>query len=57
MNSPALVFWAGLIGACLAWYGFLVVFLGWRAGKELRELIHSLRARRLPPEPPEESAP
>lgn len=46
MNSPFLYFWAVLIGGSILWYGFLVVFIGLRAGREIRELARTLAERK-----------
>ncbi len=45
MNSLFLYFWAVLIGGSILWYGFLVVYIGLKAGKEIRELIRTLDKR------------
>ncbi len=54
MKDPFLLFWAGLIFASIAWYAFLVFYVGWKAGREVRELTRSLSAATdadLPPQP------
>ena len=43
MSSPFVLFWAVLIFASIFWYGFLVFYVGWKAGREIRELTKSLR--------------
>jgi hypothetical protein len=45
MNSLFLCFWAVLIGGSILWYGFLVVCIGLKAGKEIRELVRTLDKR------------
>jgi hypothetical protein len=45
MNSLFLYFWAVLIGGSILWYGFLVVYIGLKAGKEIRELVRTLDKR------------
>ena len=42
MNSPFVIFWAGLIFASIAWYGFLVFYIGAKAGREIKELTKTL---------------
>jgi hypothetical protein len=42
MKDFFVLFWAALIFASIAWYGFLVFYLGIKAGREIRELIHVL---------------
>jgi len=48
MNSPLVWFWAVLLFASIAWYGFLVFHVGWKAGREIRSMT-SMLERRLPP--------
>ena len=45
MNSPWVIFWAVLIFASIAWYGYLVFYIGFKAGREIRELIKTLSRR------------
>ena len=42
MKDPFILFWAALIFASIAWYAFLVVYLGIKAGREIREMIKTL---------------
>ena len=42
MNSPFVLFWATLIFASIAWYGFLVFYVGLKAGREILEMIKRL---------------
>jgi hypothetical protein len=42
MSSPFILFWAALIFASIAWYGFLVFYVGIKAGREIREMIKRL---------------
>ena len=51
MNSLFPYLWAGLIVASIAWYAFLVVHIGRKAGGEIRELIKTL-SQRPPSDPP-----
>jgi hypothetical protein len=44
MKDPFLLFWTVLIFASICWYGFLVVYLGIKAGREILALIETLRA-------------
>ena len=41
MNAFVL-FWSVLIFASIAWYGFLVFYVGIKAGKEIREMTKTL---------------
>ncbi len=52
MKDPFLLFWAVLIFASIAWYAFLVFYVGWKAGREVRELTRSLSAAASDTEPP-----
>lgn len=52
MNTLLVAFWGILLLASLAWYGFLVFHVGWKAGREIRDLTVTLAAAdRPPPEP------
>jgi hypothetical protein len=42
MNSFLILFWTGLIFASIFWYGFLVFYVGKKAGREIRDLTRSL---------------
>ena len=46
MKDPYVFAWAVLLFASIAWYGFLVFFIGIRAGKELKTLIKDLTVLR-----------
>ena len=48
MKDPYVIAWAVLLFTSIAWYGFLVFFIGVRAGKELKTLIKDLTAARPP---------
>lgn len=50
MNSLLVYFWAALIFASIAWYGFLVFYVGFKAGREIREMTAALSQR--PANPP-----
>lgn len=45
MKDPFVLFWAALIFASVAWYAFLVFYLGIKAGREIRELMETLEKR------------
>ena len=45
MNPFFIFFWAALIFASIFWYGFLVFYVGLKAGREIRELTASLAKR------------
>lgn len=42
MNDLFILFWAVLLFASIFWYGFLVIYIGIKAGRELRTLIREL---------------
>jgi len=46
MNSLFLYFWAALIGASILWYGFLVLYIGLKAGREILQLMRTLTERK-----------
>ena len=45
MKDPYVIAWAVLLFTSIAWYGFLVFFIGVRAGKELKTLIKDLTVK------------
>lgn len=46
MNSPFVIFWTVLIAASILWYAYLVVYIGFKAGREIRELTKTLSNRK-----------
>ncbi len=42
MNTLLVAFWTLLIFASIAWYGFLVFYVGWKAGREIKVLTRTL---------------
>lgn len=42
MNSLLVTFWTVLIFSSIAWYGFLVFYVGWKAGHEIKTLTRTL---------------
>ena len=42
MKDPFVLFWTVLLFASIFWYGFLVLYLGVKAGWEIRALIRTL---------------
>ena len=49
MKDPFLLVWTVLIFASIFWYGFLVLYLGIKAGGEIRALIARLKAAQTRP--------
>ena len=44
MNSVLITIWAILLFASIFWYGFLVFYVGWKAGREIKEMTAALDA-------------
>jgi|GEM_PF-675805 hypothetical protein len=44
MKDPLVIFWTVLLFGSIAWYGFLVFYIGIKAGGEIRTLIKDLTA-------------
>jgi len=42
MKDPYVIVWTLLLYTSIAWYGFLVFYIGLKAGRELRTLIKDL---------------
>ena len=47
-----LVFWTLMIFLSIAWYGFLLFYVGFKGGKEIRILTKTLGGRTSQPEKP-----
>jgi hypothetical protein len=45
MSSPYVIFWSVLIFASIAWYGFLVFYVGAKAAREILEMTRRLGKR------------
>lgn len=43
--NPFIIFWTVLIAASIAWYAFLVLYVGLKAGREIRALMVELSKR------------
>jgi hypothetical protein len=46
MNFTFVLFWGGLILASVAWYAFLVFYVGIKAGREIRDMMRRLQRPR-----------
>ena len=46
MNPLRVAVWAVLIFASILWYGFLVFYIGWKAGREIKVMTETLGAAR-----------
>jgi hypothetical protein len=42
MKDPFLIFWSVLIFSSIFWYGFLVFYVGRKAGTEIRQMTKTL---------------
>jgi hypothetical protein len=42
MKDPYVIVWTLLLYTSIAWYGFLVFYIGLKAGRELLQLIKDL---------------
>jgi hypothetical protein len=45
MNTPFVVFWSVMIFASIAWYGFLVFYVGYKGGREIKAMTKRLDKR------------
>ena len=45
MKEILVIFWAVLIFASIAWYAFLVFYIGLKGGKEIRQMTKTLREK------------
>jgi hypothetical protein len=52
MPSLLVLFWAALIFGSIAWYGFLVFYVGIKAAREIRTMTATLSARPASTPPP-----
>ena len=46
MNSFFILVWSALIFGSIAWYAFLVFYVGIKAGREVKELTETLSRRK-----------
>ena len=45
MNTAFIVFWTVMIFASIAWYGFLIFYVGYKGGREIRAMIRAFERR------------
>jgi len=50
-------FWTVMIFASIAWYGFLLFYVGFKGGREIRALTKTLDQRNAPEKGPEKVVP
>lgn len=42
MKDPFALFWSALLFGSIFWYGFLVFYIGIKAGREIRTMLKTL---------------
>ncbi|MGD0260755.1 MAG: hypothetical protein ABSD29_13145 [Verrucomicrobiota bacterium] len=40
-----IVFWSVMIFASIAWYGFLIFYVGWKGGREIKAMTRAFERR------------
>jgi hypothetical protein len=45
MMTPFVVFWTLMIFASIAWYGFLVFYVGYKGGREIKAMTKAFEQR------------
>ena len=45
MMTVFVVFWSVMIFASIAWYGFLIFYVGYKGGREIRAMTRALERR------------
>ena len=45
MSDPFVLFWSLMIFASIAWYGFLLFYIGFKGGRELRAMTKEFSQR------------
>jgi hypothetical protein len=45
MITVFIVFWTVMIFASIAWYGFLIFYVGYKGGREIRAMIRAFDRR------------
>jgi len=45
MSTVFVVFWSAMIFASIAWYGFLIFYIGIKGGREIREMTRMFDRR------------
>jgi hypothetical protein len=44
METLFIIFWAVMILGSITWYGFLIFYVGFKAGRDIRTMIATLKA-------------
>jgi hypothetical protein len=45
MMTPFVIFWTVMIFGSIAWYGFLVFYVGYKGGREIRTMTRTFDQR------------
>ena len=45
MSTVFLVFWSVMIFASIAWYGFLIFYVGFKGGREIKAMTRAFEQR------------
>ena len=45
MSNPFVIFWTVMVFTSIAWYAFLLLYIGVKGGKEIKEMTKALAAR------------
>ena len=45
MSTVFIVFWTAMIFASIAWYGFLIFYVGYKGGREIRVMTRAFKQR------------
>jgi hypothetical protein len=45
MSTVFIVFWSVMIFTSIAWYGFLIFYVGWKGGREIRAMTRAFDRR------------
>jgi hypothetical protein len=45
MSTPFVIFWTVMIFGSIAWYGFLVFYVGFKGGREIKSLTRAFDQR------------
>ena len=45
MMTPFVIFWTVMIFGSIAWYGFLVFYVGYKGGREIRTMTRTFDKR------------
>ena len=56
-NTAFIWFWSAMIFLSIAWYGFLVFYVGYKGGREIIQMARALSANHSANRPPSQSGP